>query len=603
MSDIIVDATGRGDYTTIQEASNNASAGDVIRIVAGTYPEMVSVAGSGSEGAYITYEAFGDGEVIIDAEATRSYCIITGSESYLKFKNLKLINASASVWNSGIRISNSGSYIELDGLKVQGNGRGIFVKSDSIDTPITNITITNCEVWESDQHGIYIEGAVHGIVIGPDNHSYKNTLHQIEIQHKAYPDGDYLLGPWDVHIFSNEVGPGIPISSDQGIRVAHALRVLIEDNHCHNLGSTGIQIENDVHEVIVRNNLCEYNSLTSDFECGIWIDDSYNVVVDGNVCRYNARGIAIQGSEQVIIRNNSVYGNKYAGGAGTMNTTGIYVDGASVLQYVDEPNDIAIVHNILYDNGAANNQVAGGIAIGRVYPTKVENIIVRNNIVSEMAGPYDLEVGDLTGPYESNYNNYYHTRALKIKWAGSFNTWSEYLSNSGEDSDSIVSNPNIQLDDPDGNYYINSTSPCFDAGGAIANTSGSGSGTEITLDSVAPLSDGYGLVVGDLIVIGGTKTVRVIEVNYSTDVITVSPSTTWNDGDSVDYSYVGDGPDIGIYRENTMTVITDLQTIENELRQYVLDLTSQADAIAQVIVDLQVLDDQLDQVSDIIDLD
>jgi hypothetical protein len=61
--------------------------------------------------------------------------------------------------------------------------------------------------------------------------------------------------------------------------------------------------------------------------------------------------------------------------------------------------------------------------------------------------------------------------------------------------------------------------------------------------------------------------------------------------------------ELDLEEENTMTVITDLQTIETDLRQYALDLTAQADAIAQVIVDLQVLDDQLDQVSDIIDLD
>jgi len=46
---------------------------------------------------------------------------------------------------------------------------------------------------------------------------------------------------------------------------------------------------------------------------------------------------------------------------------------------------------------------------------------------------------------------------------------------------------------------------------------------------------------------------------------------------------------------------TDLQAIENELRQKVLDLTAQADAVAQVIIDLQALDDQLDAAADIIE--
>ena len=52
-----------------------------------------------------------------------------------------------------------------------------------------------------------------------------------------------------------------------------------------------------------------------------------------------------------------------------------------------------------------------------------------------------------------------------------------------------------------------------------------------------------------------------------------------------------------------MSVITDLETVEAELRQYSLDLTAQADAIAQVIVDLRVLDDELDSAADVIEAD
>ncbi len=52
-----------------------------------------------------------------------------------------------------------------------------------------------------------------------------------------------------------------------------------------------------------------------------------------------------------------------------------------------------------------------------------------------------------------------------------------------------------------------------------------------------------------------------------------------------------------------MSIITDLQAIETELRQHVLDLTAQADAIAQVIVDLQALDDTLDTAADVINAD
>lgn len=55
--------------------------------------------------------------------------------------------------------------------------------------------------------------------------------------------------------------------------------------------------------------------------------------------------------------------------------------------------------------------------------------------------------------------------------------------------------------------------------------------------------------------------------------------------------------------EDEMSVIMDLQAIEVALRQQVLALTVQADAIAQSIVDLQAVDDVLDSAADVIEAD
>lgn len=52
-----------------------------------------------------------------------------------------------------------------------------------------------------------------------------------------------------------------------------------------------------------------------------------------------------------------------------------------------------------------------------------------------------------------------------------------------------------------------------------------------------------------------------------------------------------------------MSVITDLQTIETSLRQQALDLAAKADVIAQIILDLQAVDDTLDAAADVIEID
>jgi hypothetical protein len=56
-------------------------------------------------------------------------------------------------------------------------------------------------------------------------------------------------------------------------------------------------------------------------------------------------------------------------------------------------------------------------------------------------------------------------------------------------------------------------------------------------------------------------------------------------------------------QENTMSVITDLQAVENSLRQEALNLNAQADAIAQVVLELQAIDNVLDAAADAIEVD
>lgn len=73
-------------------------------------------------------------------------------------------------------------------------------------------------------------------------------------------------------------------------------------------------------------------------------------------------------------------------------------------------------------------------------------------------------------------------------------------------------------------------------------------------------------------------------------------------------TYINSPSDVGglptlTAQEEVMSIVTDLEVIEAELRAYTLDLTAQADAIAQVIVDLITFDDTLDATADVIVVD
>ena len=64
--------------------------------------------------------------------------------------------------------------------------------------------------------------------------------------------------------------------------------------------------------------------------------------------------------------------------------------------------------------------------------------------------------------------------------------------------------------------------------------------------------DGWGMqalgVLGDIIQLEGqTKRAKIINVDYSTNTITVDESLTWTKGQGVSLAYSGNKPDIGAY--------------------------------------------------------
>ena len=96
------------------------------------------------------------------------------------------------------------------------------------------------------------------------------------------------------------------------------------------------------------------------------------------------------------------------------------------------------------------------------------------------------------------------------------------------------------------NFTLTDTSPCIDDAAWLTLCNGGGSGTSITVDDSRYFYPGYGVINGDEITVG-TDDVIVTDVNYGTNVITVTPSITWSDNDPVSLRYSGSAPDIGAY--------------------------------------------------------
>lgn len=536
-------------WLTIQNAANKMIAGDITYIKEGIYTERVIPRNSGREGYYITYQAFPGHEVTVESpnSLNSDYCILLPKDKnlhHLQFKGLKLRNSN---WaNFGALASGNGikNNIILDGLTIESAYLGVYFRSG-----VENSEIINCEI-HFNQYGIYLGEQNKNILINNNHVSHSKKI-------KTGSDWSHNIV---IHTESGDVGnenKNITITNNhvhhakvQGILVWHGENILIKDNHSHHNGATGIQIESAgrpdliTKNIVVENNLCEYNSQHYNSETGIWVDDSDRVVVQNNIMRYNEVGLKITGCFQVIARNNLVYNNYHNE---YINSGGLFVLASDERQ---GGGDNIVVHNTFFKNGERSQRAQILIGMWSSEPT-LSGVIFKNNIASEsQAYDYHLDLWIQGLTYTLDYNNYFNSsRNLRVRWQGSGVTpisWSEYLSTSNQEHHSITSDP-LFLDTNTSDFHLRSNSPCIDHGGILTETTDSGNGTEIKLKDARYFTDGYGLIDGDQISVGSNNLVRIVNIDYKTNSITIDKSISWNADDGVSYPFIGSAPDMGAF--------------------------------------------------------
>jgi hypothetical protein len=81
----------------------------------------------------------------------------------------------------------------------------------------------------------------------------------------------------------------------------------------------------------------------------------------------------------------------------------------------------------------------------------------------------------------------------------------------------------------------------------MTRTSNSGSGRVIGVGEARYFTDGFEVIAGDLIKVGVNNPVRITEVDYGANTLTVDQNISWSKGDGVSYPYSGSAPDMGAY--------------------------------------------------------
>ncbi len=160
-------------WLTIQKAVDNAVAGDIVYVKEGTYTEHVVFRNSGTEGNYITVQAYSTDVVKVNAP-TGGYVSITNGQGQTHTGNFEL---------------NGRSYIKIKGFDFGPGGSGSRVHCGEKTCPSPDASVS-------------AEKGAHNIII--DGNSFSDIDNGAIIAGYVKPSGNYYAA-WDITFVNNKI--------------------------------------------------------------------------------------------------------------------------------------------------------------------------------------------------------------------------------------------------------------------------------------------------------------------------------------------------------------------------------------------------------------
>jgi parallel beta-helix repeat protein len=253
---IIVDDDGFGNYTTIQDAIDNASAGDTIYVWSGTYYENVIVNKS------VTLIGNSSGNTTIDG-MFKNISVMKITEDDVYISGFNLINSGKGTitpYPAGIEV-NSVKNITITDNKCSFNTNGINILYS------TNVTIQNNNVTENDNLGILVLQSNSNSIL--DNLVLKNG-------EPGWGNGIILF-----YSDSNEIINNSCLNNNLGISIQVSSFNTIDKNRCE-FGGVGIYLYYNANSNTIRNSVCNLNTK------GILVQWSNSNTIIDNKCDSNA---------------------------------------------------------------------------------------------------------------------------------------------------------------------------------------------------------------------------------------------------------------------------------------------------------------------------
>ena len=360
-----------------------------------------------------------------------------------------------------------------------------------------------------------------------------------------------------------------------GISIFWSDFIVCDDIHTYENGNAGIEVVGSNH-IIIQNSKLHHNGWKSDGDSG-WGDgvSINNHYFDDPEGWYS------------IIRSKSMYANwqkrdgAFWDGNGftwdMAGTGGIHIFANNLIFnnggcgfLTSKTGNMILVHNVFFRNMSDYNRCRneGEVQLAGDW---VESTIIKNNIIytrektSTYSTLYPLSLEDaILIPDNFIQHNLLwgeNGESTRIYWLRDIllSTWVQIASPSTLTGDpEFLSAPFdnefgtlrgqewINMIFTDYDFRLSEKSKCIDSGAFLTKTLQAGAGNIIQVDNANHFTDGFRIKnQGNLIQIGANMPVRITEIDYTRNLLTVDRELIWEKNDRVSFPYAGTAPDLG----------------------------------------------------------
>ncbi len=475
-------------FHSIGKAASLAGPGDTVNIAPGTYAERVAVANSGTPEEPIVFRGRGDGEVVITSPGPAT-----------------------------------GSWIEGYSFRLEGREHVV----------IEGMTFRDCHawivLWESDNCTVrdcVFEGAESYNCLRINNSSFNRILN-CDFRKATTRTGFREESPW------------IPVPGADYIEIFRGSHNnLVEDCTFGPINHTAVSISAVEGDYSPSRNITRNCTFTDPYWKCFWLHKGAHNLVENCFCRgESALFVQLEGGTSIIRRN--IFAHYRDSTNANPEET---LRGVIRMQY-DDARHNRIYNNLFYDNERTitNNS----------FRWTVFDNIFKNNIFFDNEQTIFLGFPD----YRTRNRNYFVHNLIRGTEAGQkvvkldrdTYTLTEAQSELPElFRGNLEGNPQFREAAED-DYRLQKSSPCIDAGAVLTRTTDAARGRDVAVEDALYFCDGFGMIAGDMVVVGDNAPARLAQIDYKNNVLHLDREIVWEVGDPVSLPFSGDAPDIGPY--------------------------------------------------------